>query len=397
MTNYQPGRHFLQIPGPSNVPDRILHAIGFPTIDHRGPRFQAIAQEVLLGVRRIFKTSGPVMIFPSSGTGGLEAALCNTLSPGDKVLMFDNGHFANLWAKMAEKFGINVVLVPTDWRRRVDPQLVEDTLRKDSGHEIKSVHIVHNETSTGVTNPVADIRKAIDNANHPALFMVDTISSLGSIDYRHEEWGVDVTVCSSQKGLMLPPGLSFNAVSERAVEASRHSAFKNHFWDWSIMLKANESYVFPFTPSINLIFGLREAIKMLEEESLDAVFSRHHRFAEATRRAVRCWGLEVYCQSEDSYSSVLTTAMVPGGQGADKLRRLILDNFNLSLGNGLGKITDKVFRIGHLGDFNELSLIATLSGIEMGLSLNKTVFSRGGVNAAMEYLESTASMEAANE
>ena len=385
------GRHFLQIPGPSNVPDRILHAIGRPTIDHRGPEFQKLSEEVLIGSRRIFKTSGPVVVFPTSGTGAWEAALLNTLSPGDKVLMCETGHFATLWYKMAKKFGLQVDFVPTDWRHGVDPQIVEDKLKADSGQRIKSVNIVHNETSTGVLSRVAEVRQAIDNAGHPALFMVDTISSLGSTDYRHEEWQVDVTVGCSQKGLMLPPGLGFNAISEKALEASRANTFVRHFWDWNDMLHANENFFYPSTPCTNLLFGLRESIKMLEEEGLDKVFARHARFGEATRRAVRSWGLEILCQESFEYSPVLTAVLMPQGKGADALRKVILDNFDMSLGNGLGKVADKVFRIGHLGDLNDLSLIGTLAGVEMGLELGSVEHTKGGVAAAMQYLSETVS------
>lgn len=383
---FKSGRHFLQIPGPSNVPDRVLHAIGHPTMDHRGPDFQKISEEVLLGCRRIFKTSGPVLIFPTSGTGAWEASLMNTLNPGDKVLMFETGHFAMLWANMAKKFGLEVDFVPTNWRHGVDPKIVLEKLKQDKDHKIKSVNVVHNETSTGVASRISEIRKAIDEANHPALFMVDTISSLGSLDYRHEEWKVDVTISCSQKGLMLPPGLGFNAISEKALAASRTNTFKRHFWDWSDMLKSNEIYLYPSTPCTNLLFGLRESIKMLEEEGLDNVFARHDRFAEATRRAVRAWGLEVLCEEPLEYSSVLTTVMMPGGKGADNLRKVILDNFNMSLGNGLSKVADKVFRIGHLGDLNDLTLIGTLAGVEMGLELAGVEHTKGGVAAAMAYL-----------
>ena len=341
---------------------------------------------MLIGSRRIFKTSGPVVVFPTSGTGAWEAALLNTLSPGDKVLMCETGHFATLWYKMAKKFGLQVDFVPTDWRHGVDPQIVEDKLKADSGQRIKSVNIVHNETSTGVLSRVAEVRQAIDNAGHPALFMVDTISSLGSTDYRHEEWQVDVTVGCSQKGLMLPPGLGFNAISEKALEASRANTFVRHFWDWNDMLHANENFFYPSTPCTNLLFGLRESIKMLEEEGLDKVFARHARFGEATRRAVRSWGLEILCQESFEYSPVLTAVLMPQGKGADALRKVILDNFDMSLGNGLGKVADKVFRIGHLGDLNDLSLIGTLAGVEMGLELGGVEHTKGGVAAAMDYL-----------
>ena len=389
MNTNKSGRHFLQIPGPSNVPDRILHAIAHPTIDHRGPQFQKISEEVLLGVRRIFKTSGPVLVFPTSGTGAWEAALMNSLNPGDKILMFETGHFATLWYNMAKKFGLEIDFVPTNWRHGVDPQVVAEKLSEDREHRIKSVNVVHNETSTGVASRIAEIRKAIDQTGHPALFMVDTISSLGSIDYKHEEWKVDVTVGCSQKGLMLPPGLGFNAVSEKAIEASKTNSFRRHFWDWSEMLKSNENYLYPSTPCTNLLFGLKEAIAMLEEEGLDNVFARHDRFAEATRRAVRAWGLEILCEEPLEYSSVLTAVMLPGGDGADSLRKVILESFNMSLGNGLGKVADKVFRIGHLGDMNDLTLIGTLAGVEMGLALAGVEHNKGGVAKAMEYLASS--------
>lgn len=384
------GRHFLQIPGPSNIPDRVLHAIGHPTMDHRGPGFQKISEEVLKGLRRMFKTSGPVIMFPTSGTGAWEASLMNTLSPGDKILMFETGHFATLWHGMAKKFELEIDFVPTNWRHGADPNVVEEKLRADVEHRIKSVNVVHNETSTGVASRIAEIREAMDRVGHPALLMVDTISSLGSIDYRHEEWKVDVTVGCSQKGLMLPPGLGFNAVSEKALEASKTNGFKRHFWDWDDMLKANETFFYPSTPSTNLMYGLKEAIAMLEEEGLDNVFARHDRYAEATRRAVRTWGLEILCEEPSEYSSVLTAVMMPEGKGADALRKIILDNFNMSLGNGLGKVVDKVFRIGHLGDLSELSLVGTLAGVEMGLELGGIPYNKGGVAVAMDYLSETA-------
>ncbi len=388
--SYQSGRHFLQIPGPTNVPDRVLHAIGQPTIDHRGPEFQKLSEEVLLGLRRIFKTPGPVIIYPSSGTGAWEAGLINTLSPGDKVLMFETGHFATLWCTMARKFGIEVDFVPTNWRHGADPQIVEDKLKADTERRIKSVNIVHNETSTGVTSRIDEIRQAIDNAGHPALFMVDTISSLGSVDYRQEEWKVDVTVGCSQKGLMLPPGLGFNAISAKALEASKHNGFTRHFWDWNDMLKANTNYWYPSTPATNLLFGLREAIQMLEEEGLDNVFARHARFAEATRRAVRTWGLEILCEESKEHSPVLTTVMMPQDKGADAFRKVVLDAFNMSLGSGLGKVADKVFRIGHLGYLNDLTLLGTLAGVEMGLELGGIKHQKGGVQTAMAYLQKQA-------
>jgi alanine-glyoxylate transaminase/serine-glyoxylate transaminase/serine-pyruvate transaminase len=384
--SYQSGRHFLQIPGPTNVPDRVLRALSAPTIDHRGPEFSKLALEVLDGVKRVFQTSGYVVIYPSSGTGAWEAALVNTLSPGDKVLMFETGHFATLWRNMAENLGLTVEFVPTDWRRGVDPAVVEEKLSGDRDHEIKSVMVVHNETSTGCTSRMREIREAIDRAGHPALLMVDTISSLGSIDYRHDEWGVDVTVGCSQKGLLLPPGLGFNAISEKALAASASARLPRSFWDWRAMLDDNAKGYFPYTPPTNLLYGLREALDMLFEEGLENVFARHDRHAEATRRAVRAWGLELLCENPEEYSSSLTAILVPDGYDADELRRVILDNFNMSLGTGLGKLNGKVFRIGHLGDFNDLMLVGTLGGVEMGLALTGIPFSKGGVAAALDYL-----------
>jgi alanine-glyoxylate transaminase / serine-glyoxylate transaminase / serine-pyruvate transaminase len=380
------GRHFLQIPGPTNVPDRVLHAIAFPTIDHRGPEFAELGQEVVAGMKRIFQTAGTVVIYPSSGTGAWEAALVNTLSPGDRVLMFETGHFATLWRQMAGKLGVDVELVPGDWRHGVDPAQVGDKLAGDREHRIKAVCVVHNETSTGVTSRIGELRKAIDRAKHPALFLVDVISSLGSMDYRHDEWGVDVTVAGSQKGLMLPPGLSFNAVGPKALAASKTSKLPRSYWDWGAMLKPNETGFFPYTPATNLLYGLREAILMLQEEGLEAVFARHHRHGEATRRAVRAWGLEILCQEPAEYSDVLTTVVMPDGHDADHLRKVILDAFDMSLGAGLGKLARKVFRIGHLGDFNDLMLCGTLAGVEMGLELAGVPHKKGGAQAAMDYL-----------
>ena len=384
---YQSGRHFLQIPGPTNVPDRVLRALSRPTIDHRGPEFAKLALEVMEGLKRIFQTSGPVVIYPSSGTGAWEAALANTLSPGDRVLMFETGHFATLWRNMAVALGLEVDFVPTDWRHGVDPEIVEQKLAEDKDHRIKSVMAVHNETSTGVTSRIPLIRAAIDRANHPALLMVDTISSLASIDYRHEEWGVDVTVGCSQKGLMLPPGLGLNAISDKALKASKSAQMPRSFWDWEAMLAANQSGFFPYTPATNLLYGLQEAIAMLEEEGLTNVFARHDRHAEATRRAVRAWGLEVLCANPEEYSSSLTAVMMPEGYDADRLLDLILKEYDMCLGIGLGKVKGKIFRIGHLGDFNDLMLAGTLAGLEMGLSLAGIPFSKGGVAAALEYLE----------
>jgi len=380
------GRHFLQIPGPTNVPDRVLRAIDRPTIDHRGPEFQALGKEVLEGMKRIFKTRQPVVIYPASGTGAWEAALVNTLSPGDKVLMSETGHFASLWQKMAGKLGLVVDLIPGDWRHGADHAEIERRLVADRNHEIKAVCVVHNETSTGVTTRIPLVRRAIDNARHPALLLVDTISSLGSIDYRHDEWGVDVTVGGSQKGLMLPPGLSFNALSEKALAASKNAKLPRSFWDWTEMIASNASGWFPYTPATNLLYGLREAIHMLEEEGLAQVFARHDRHAEATRRAVRAWGLEILCEAPEEYSSALTAVVMPAGHDADKLRDAILQHFDMSLGMGLAKLKGKVFRIGHLGDFNDLTLMGTLSGVEMGLEVAGVPHRKGGAQAAMDYL-----------
>jgi alanine-glyoxylate transaminase/serine-glyoxylate transaminase/serine-pyruvate transaminase len=382
------GRHFLQIPGPTNVPDRILRALSRPTIDHRGPEFARLAREAIEGLQQIFKTTGPVVIYPSSGTGAWEAALVNTLSPGDTVLMFETGHFATLWKNMAARLGLQVDFVPGDWRHGVDPEVVEAKLAADRSHAIKAVAIVHNETSTGVTSRVAEVRRRMDTAGHPALLMVDTISSLASIDYRQDEWGADVTVSCSQKGLMLPPGLGLNAISEKALVASKAAMLARSYWDWEPMVKDNKVGFFPYTPATNLLYGLREAIQMLLEEGLDNVFARHDRHAEATRRAVQAWGLEVVCLNPEEYSSSLTAVMMPAGYDGDALRKIILERFDLSLGTGLGKLKGKIFRIGHLGDFNDLMLAGTLSGVEMGLALAGVPFSRGGVAAALQYLSS---------
>jgi len=381
------GRHFLQIPGPTNVPDRVLRAIDFPTMDHRGPEFAVLGKEVLAGMKRMFKTEGHVVIYPASGTGAWEAALANSLSPGDRVLMYETGHFAALWQKMALRLGLQPEFVPGDWRTGADPQAIEAKLRDDKTHDIKAVCIVHNETSTGVVSRVAEVRRAIDAAKHPALFMVDTISSLGSMDYRHDEWGVDVTVGGSQKGLMLPPGLSFNAVSAKALAASKAAKLARSFWDWADMIASNRDGYFPYTPATNLLYGLREALKMLlDEEGLSNVFARHQRHAEATRRAVRAWGLEVLAKNPAEYSASLTAVMMPPGHDADKARKVILEAFDLSLGTGLSKLAGKVFRIGHLGDFNDLALMGTLAGCEMGLELAGVPVKRAGVQAAMDYL-----------
>lgn len=388
------GHHFLQIPGPSPVPDRVLRAIAAPVIDHRGPEFSCLGQEVLEGCKHIFKTSSPVVIYPSSGTGAWEAAIVNTLSPGDRVLMCETGHFATLWAQMARRLGLEVEILPGDWRHGADPAAIEANLVEDRSHAFKAVMIVHNETSTGVTSRVSEIRKAMDRANHPALLMVDVISSLGSIDYRHDEWAVDVAVGCSQKGLMLPPGLGFNAISEKAQAASKTGRMARSYWDWGEMLKANGKGFFPYTPSTNLLYGLREAIRLLTEEGLANVFARHERLAAATRMAVGAWGLEVLCQEPAEYSPVLTAVMMPFGHDADHFRDVVLENCNMSLGTGLGKVAGRVFRIGHLGACNDLVLLGALSGIEMGLDLAGVPHRSGGVETAREYLSNASREEA---
>ncbi|MGU9979309.1 pyridoxal-phosphate-dependent aminotransferase family protein [Phreatobacter sp. HK31-P] len=383
------GRHFLQIPGPSPVPERILRAIGMQTIDHRGPDFGKLGLRVLDGMRSIFKTKGHVVIYPASGTGAWEAALANSLSPGDKVLMVETGHFATLWKTMAGKLGVEATFIPSDWRSGADVDAIEAALREDKAHSFKAVCVVHNETSTGATSRIDEVRKAIDAAGHPALLMVDTISSLASVDYRHDEWGVDVTVAGSQKGLMLPPGLSFNAVSEKALAASKTSRLPKSFWGWEEMIAAGKSGYFPYTPATNLLYGLDEAIQMLHEEGLDSVFARHMRHGEATRRAVAAWGLENLCTNPKHFSPVLTAVVMPESHDADRLRSIILDAFDMSLGTGLSKVAKKVFRIGHLGDINDLTLVGTLGGVEMGLGLAGVPHKSGGVTAAMAYLADT--------
>ena len=385
-TTPRSGRHFLQIPGPTNVPDRILRAMARPTIDHRGPEFARLATEIFEGLRTVFATSGPVIVFPSSGTGAWEAAIVNTLKAGDRVLMFETGQFAVLWKKLAERLGLVVDFVPGDWRRGADPAVVEARLSEDRAGAVKAVMVVHNETSTGVTSRIPQIRQAIDRARHGALLMVDTISSLASIDYRHAEWGVDVTVACSQKGLMLPPGLGLNAVSDKALAAAKHGGMPRAYWDWEDMLRNNASGYFPYTPATNLLYGLREALVMLREQSLPAVFARHARHAEATRRAVRAWGLEILCADPAEYSSVLTAVMMPPDHDADAFRAAVLSRFDMSLGVGLGKLAGKVFRIGHLGDFNDLTLMGTLAGVEMGLGLAGAPHRAGGIQAAMSFL-----------
>ena len=389
---YPSGRHFLQIPGPTNVPDRVLRAMDMPTIDHRGPEFRKLALDVFAKLKPVFGAEH-VIVYPSSGTGAWEAAIVNCLEPGDRVLMFETGHFATLWQTMAKRLGIEVDFVPGDWRRGVDPALVEQKLREDTDHAIKAVMVVHNETSTGVTSRIPLVRKAIDAAGHPALLLVDTISSLASVPYEHDEWGVDVTVSGSQKGLMLPPGLGFNAISNKALKIAEQGGMRRSYWDWHEMLAANAKGFTHYTPATNLLYGLREALDMLQEEGMDNVFKRHARHGEATRRAVRAWGLEILCEVPEEYSPVLTAAIMPEGHDADELRAIILDRFDMSLGAGLTKLAGKVFRIGHLGSFNDLSLMGTLAGVEMGLGIAGVPHNKGGVDAAMRYLAETASTE----
>ena len=387
---YSSGRQFVQIPGPTNVPDRVLRAISRPTIDHRGPEFSRMTGEVLDGLKEICKTSSEVVIFPSSGSGAWEASLVNTLSPGDKILTFDIGHFSTLWAQVASKLGLEVQVVQNDWRHGVDPQVVEAELSEDRDHNIKAVCVVHNETSTGITSRVREARKAMDRARHPALLLVDTISSLGSIDFRQDEWGVDVTIGCSQKGLLLPPGLGFNAISEKALAASKSSRLPKSYWEWAPILSQNTNGFFPYTPATNLLYGLKESLQMLREEGLDDVFARHRRHGEATRRAAEVWGLETVALDPKEYSHSVTALFTPAGYSAEEFRKVVLDHFNMPLGTGLGRLQGKIFRIGHLGDFNDLMLAGTLSGVEMGLSLAGIPHKKGGVAAALEYLATTA-------
>jgi len=386
LNRHASGRHFLQIPGPTNVPDRVLRAIDQPTIDHRGPEFAVLTKSVLSGMKRVFKTQADVVIYPASGTGAWEAALVNTLSPGDHVLMAETGHFATLWKRLAERLGLVVKFLPGDWRHGASAASIEAQLAADAEHAIKAVCVVHNETSTGVVTDVPAVRSAIERAAHPALYMVDTISSLASIDYRHDEWRVDVTVGGSQKGLMLPPGLSFNAIGAKALAASKSAKLPRSYWDWNEMIAINASGYFPYTPATNLLYGLHEALEMLFAEGLDAVFARHARLAEATRRAVRGWGLDILCADPAEYSASLTAIVMPDGHSADALRKVILDRFDLSLGQGLGKMGGKIFRIGHLGWFNELMLCGTLCGVEMGLAECEVPHKRNGVGDALEFL-----------
>jgi len=392
----QPGWHFLQIPGPTNVPDRILRAMARPVIDHRGPEFSALTLELLAGLRTIFKASGPVVIYPSSGSGASEAALVNTLSPNDRVIVFETGHFSFGWKNIAERIGLRVDYVPGTWRRGASESDLEARLSADKAHEIKAVIVVHNETSTGVTSRIPDLRRAMNRANHPALLIVDAVSSLASMDYRHDEWGVDVTVCGSQKGLLVPPGLGFVAISEKARAAGKTAKMPRAYWDWEDMIKQNASGFFPYTPATNLFYGLREALAMLQEEGLPAIFARHDRHAEATRAAARAWGLEIVCEDPREYSSSITALFVPEGHDADKLRKIVLERFNMSLGVGLSKLAGRVFRIGHLGSFNDLMLMGTLSGVEMGLRAAGIPHREGGAQAAIASLAPVRAAEPAH-
>tara|TARA_R110000824_G_scaffold52692_3_gene146050 strand:+ start:36007 stop:37182 length:1176 start_codon:yes stop_codon:yes gene_type:complete len=386
--SFQPGRHFLQIPGPSNVPDSVLRAMARPVIDHRGPEFPELTFSILEQMKTLFNTESPIFIYPSSGTGAWEAALLNALSPGDKVLACETGHFATLWKEVASKLGLEILWLPGDWRHGVDPTKVEEALRADQKHSIKAVLAVHTETSTGVTSRIDLVRQAIDAAGHPALFMVDAVSSLGCTEFKHDAWQVDVTISASQKGLMLPPGLSFNAVSKKALAASEQSGSFHSYWRWDAMLSFNEKGYYPYTPATNLLYGLQEALSLLHKEGLANVLNRHARLAEATRRAVAGWGLDNICLNPEEFCNSTTAVLVPEGHDADKLRSIILERFNMSLGTGLGKLKGKIFRIGHIGDFNDLSLAGTLGGVEMGLSLAGIPYNKGGINAALEYLAS---------
>ncbi len=384
--SFKPGRHLLQVPGPTNIPDRVLKALSIPTIDHRGPEFSEIAKRVLDRVRAVFKTVQPVIMYPGSGTGAWEAAIVNTLNPKDKVLMFETGQFSFQWAEQARKLSLEVDFVTGDWRTGADPKIVEQKLSQDKEHKIKAILVLHNETSTGVVSNIGKIRQAMDSAKHPALLLVDTISSLGSIDYRHDEWKVDVTVGGSQKGLLLPPGLSFNAISQKALDASMRSTMTKSYWDWKPMLENNKNGFFPYTPATNLVFALDEAINILMEEGLENVFKRHARLAEAARTAVKAWGLEILAKNPDEYSNSVTAVLLPAGHDADNLRSIILNEYNMALGMGLNKVKGKVFRIGHLGDFNETMLLGTLGGVELGLKKAKVPYKAGGLMAALDYL-----------
>jgi len=383
---YKAGRHFLQVPGPTNIPDRVLRAMDLPAMDHRGPKFADLSKSILERTKLIFKSTDPVIIFPSAGTGAMEAAIANTLNEGDKILMFETGHFATEWCQAAQRYKLNVDFVPSEWRTGADPKIVEQKLLADKNHEIKAVLVTHNETSTGIASRVEEIRKAIDATKHPALFMVDTISSLGSFNYEHQKWKVDVSVGGSQKGLMLPPGLSFNVVSNKALEAYKNSKLTKSYFDWGQMIENNKNGFYPYTPAVNLLYGLNESINMLLEEGLENVFARHARHAEATRIAVHAWGLEILAKNPVERSNSITAIMVPAGHDSDNLRKIILDNYDMSLGTGLAKVKGKVFRIGHLGDFNDLMLAGTLAGVEMGLKQSGIPFKPGGIMKALDFL-----------
>ena len=384
--SHKAGRHFLQVPGPTNIPDRVLQAMAFPAMDHRGPDFQNLSFNVLKKIKLIFKSEDPVVIFPSAGTGAMEASLANTLSEGDKILMFETGHFATEWCQAARRYRLDVDFIPGDWRTGADPKIVEKKLSEDKNHKIKAVLVTHNETSTGIKSQVEEVRKAIDSSNHPALFMVDTISSLGSYNYEHQKWKVDVTVGGSQKGLMCPPGLSFNAISPKALEAYKKSKLTKSYFDWGQMLDNNKNGFYPYTPAVNLLYALNEAVDMLLEEGLESVFKRHKRHADATRIAVEAWGLEILARNPIERSDSITAIMVPDGHDSDNLRKIIYDNYNMSLGTGLNKVKGKVFRIGHMGDLNDLTLAGTLSGVEMGLKKSGIPFNKGGIMAALDFL-----------
>lgn len=382
------GWHFLQIPGPSNTPERVLKAIGRSTIDHRGPEFADLTLDLLRDVKKIFQTDGHVIIYPSSGTGAWEAALMNLFKPGDKVLAYETGYFAALWKNLAEKIGLDVEWIKSNWRHGVSADELGEHLKNDTKHRIKGVMVVHNETSTGVTSNLPLVRATLDDINHPALFLADVVSSLGTTHFKQDEWGVDVAICASQKGFMLPPGLGFNAINQKAMDAARSNTSLNSYWQWDRVVEMNKKGFYPYTPASNLFFGLKEALSMVLEEGLVNLFSRHRRHAEATRKAAEIWGLENQCENSDEYSDSTTALLVPD-QKADLLRKIVLEKLNMSLGTGLGQLKGKVFRIGHLGDFNDLMLCATLSGVEMGLNKARIVHNKGGVQAAMEYLVQT--------
>lgn len=382
------GRHFLQVPGPTNVPDRIIRAMARPTIDHRGPEFAALTLEILPRLQGVFNTTGPVLIYPGSASGGWEASLTNTLSAGDKILMFDSGFFAGNWETIARRFGLDVEIIACDWRLGIDPNTIEEKLKEDSSHAIKSVMVVHNETSSGVVNSIRAAREAMNNACHPALLMVDAVSSAGSVEFLHDEWEVDVTIAGSQKGLMLPPGLGFNVLSEKAIAASKQADLPRSYWSWEDALPSTKTGFYPYTPASGLFFGLREALEMMEEEGLDNIYARHERHAEATRRAISTWGLDNFCAIPERSSATVTTVLVPEDVSANNIRNVILERYDMSLGTGLGKLADQVFRIGHLGSFNDLMLAGTLAGVEMGLDAAGVAHSPGGVTAALDYLKS---------